>query len=123
VRSRAEANQWLLFAAMELEQPLWRITRNRSLYPEHQRQPTDIPIAGREFEDMAAVLERHMRGREFVVGERATVVDFVTAYTLDWAGEVGLLDGFPNLTEYAQRMYARPNAPMRIAQAFAALES
>jgi len=72
---------------------------------------------------MAAVLERHMRGREFVVGERATVVDFVTAYTLDWAGEVGLLDGFPNLTEYAQRMYARPNAPMRIAQAFAALES
>src|SRR5438034_11228483 len=31
VRTRAEANQWLLFAATELEQPLWRITRNRSL--------------------------------------------------------------------------------------------
>lgn len=122
-RSRAEANQWLLFTATELEQPLWRITRNRSLYPEHQRQPTDILIAGGEFKEMAAVLERHMQGRAFVVGDRASVVDFVTAYTLDWAGEVGLLDGFPNLTKYVSRMYARPKAPLRIAQSFAALRS
>jgi len=122
-RTRAEANRWLLFVATELEQPLWRITRNRSLYPEHQRQPTDILLAGREFREMAAVLERHMQGREFVVGEHATVVDFVTAYTLDWAGEVGLLDGFPNLQEYVQRMYARQHAPLRIAEAFAALRA
>lgn len=121
-RSRAEANQWLLFAATELEQPLWRITRNRSLYPQEQRQPTDVAIAGREFRDMAAVLERRMHGREFVVGERVTVVDFVTAYTLDWAGEVGLMDGFPNLQAYVTRMYARPNAPLRIAEAFRTLQ-
>ncbi len=122
-RTRAEANQWLLFAATELEQPLWRITRNRSLYPEHQRQPADILIAGREFKEMAAVLDRHLQGREFVVGEDATVVDFVTAYTLDWAGEVGLLDDFPDLREYVKRMYARPKAPLRIAQAFATIQA
>lgn len=72
---------------------------------------------------MAAVLERHMQGRQFVVGDHATVVDFVTAYTLDWAGEVGLLDGFPNLLEYVKRMYERPHAPLRIAQAFATIQA
>jgi hypothetical protein len=47
-------HRWLLFAATELEQPLWRIT----------------------------------------------------------------LDEFPSLRAYMQRMYARPKAPLRIAEAF-----
>src|SRR5262249_5503120 len=122
-RQRAEAYQWLLFVATELEQPLWRITRNTRLYPETQRQPSDVVIASQEFKDMAAVLDRHMNQREFIVGDGATVVDFVTAYTLDWANEVGLLGGFPNLLEYMKRMYARPNAPLRIAQAFATIQA
>jgi len=45
----------------------------------------------------------------------------VTAYTLDWANEVRLLDRTPGLGAYLERMYARPNAPPRIADAFAAL--
>lgn len=32
-----------------------------------------------------------------------------------------LLKGFPRLQEYMERMYARPHAPMRIAQAFASI--
>lgn len=120
--ARAEAYRWLLFAATELEQPLWRIARNANIYPEEQRQPTDVVIASREFRDMAAVLEDHMQGREFVVGDRASVVDFVTAYTLDWANEVGLLDQAPRLRAYMERMYARPKAALRIKQAFASLD-
>jgi glutathione S-transferase len=45
----------------------------------------------------------------------------VVAYTLDWGNEAQLLDGFPLLLAYGKRMYARPNAPPRIAEAFAAL--
>ena len=70
---------------------------------------------------MAGVLERHMRGREFVVGDGVTVADFVTAYTLDWATEFGLLDRFPVLLDYVRRMYARPRAALRIADAFATI--
>jgi len=118
---RADANRWLLFAATELEQPLWRITRHTSLYPPEQRLPADAAIAAREFREMAAVLDRHMEGREFVVADRLSVADLVLAYTLDWAGEVELLGEFPRLVAYVQRMYARPKAPMRIAQAFASV--
>jgi glutathione S-transferase len=67
------------------------------------------------------VLDEHMRGRAFVVGDGATVADFVLAYTLDWANEVQLLDEFPELRAYMKRMYARPNAAPRIAEAFASL--
>jgi glutathione S-transferase len=120
---RAQANRWLLFAATELEQPLWRIARHTALYPEGQRLPQDVILASGEFKDMASVLEKHMGGRQFVASDSASVADFVMAYTLDWANEYKLLDGCPKLLAYMKRMYARPHAPPRIAEAFAEISS
>jgi glutathione S-transferase len=118
---RAEVNRWLLFTVTELEQPLWRIAKNRNLYPEAQRLAADIPLASQDFRAMADVAEKHMAGRQFVVGDQATIADFVFAHTLDWANEVKLLDRCPQLVAYMERMYARPKAPQRIAQLRAAL--
>lgn len=123
IEARAQVNRWLLFAATELEQPLWRISRHTSLYPEEDRLPKDVSLAGRDFKEMAAVLEKHMQGRQFVAGDRVTVADFVTAYTLDWGNEAKLLGDFPQLVAYMEQMYARPHAPPRIAQAFAAISA
>ncbi len=120
---RAQVVRWLLFAATELEQPLWRISRNTFLYPEEQRQPADVVIASREFKEMAAVLDEHLRGREFLVSDAATVADFVIAYTLDWGDQTQLLGDFPQLRAYMERMCARPNAAPRIAEAFASIQA
>lgn len=119
---RGQALRWLLFAVTELEQPLWRIARHTRLYAEHERLPADVALARRDHTEMARVLDRHMAGREYVVGDRVGVVDFVVAYTLDWANEVQLLAEFPGLRAYMERMYARPKAAPRIAAAFAALQ-
>jgi glutathione S-transferase len=70
---------------------------------------------------MAAVLAEHMKGRQFLLANTVTIADFVMAYTLDWANEAQLLDGFPRLQDYVNRMYARPHAAPRIAAAFASL--
>jgi glutathione S-transferase len=128
LRARAEVNRWLLFTATELEQPLWRIARHTSLYPPEKRLTAEIPIARQDFLDMAAVLEKHMDGRQFLVGDNVTVADFVAAYTLDMAtvvpsraNEVKLLDNLPRLRGFMDRMYKRPKAPPRIAEAFASL--
>jgi glutathione S-transferase len=115
---RAQLHRWLFFTVTELEQPLWRITRHTQIYPEAERLPGDIAIARREFREMAAVLEAHLRGRRFVVGERVSVGDFVLAYTLDWGSIVGLLDDSPVLRDYMERMYQRPKAALRIEEAF-----
>ena len=123
LKQRAELDRWLLFAATELEQPLWRIARHTNLYPQPVRLPGEVVLAGQDFRSMAQVLEEHMQNRQFVVGDRATVADFVLAYTLDWANEVKLLDQSPKLLAYMERMYTRPHAPMRIASAMARMRA
>ena len=123
LKERAEAYRWVMFAVTELEQPLWRITKHTALYPEAKRSPADIALAKEEFITMAAVLDRHLEGRQFIVGDRVTIADCVTAYLIDWANEQKLIDGFPQLRAYLERMYARPTAPQRIAEASAALRA
>jgi glutathione S-transferase len=116
-KQRSQLNRWMLFVVTELEQPMWRIAKHTFLYPQEQRLPADIELAKGEFREMAAVLEKHMQGREFLIGDRVSVGDFITAYTLDWGNEVGLLDQCPTLFAYMQRMYDRPKAAMRIKDA------
>jgi hypothetical protein len=60
---RAQVYRWLLFAATELEQLLWRIARHIALYPQEMRLPAEPPPARQDFAEMAAVLERHMKDR------------------------------------------------------------
>jgi glutathione S-transferase len=119
IGQRAEFFRWLLFTTTELEQPLWRITRHTSIYPADKRLPADIALARGDFATMGRVLEEHMNGRQFLVGDSVTVADFVLAYTLDWAKMLKLLDGLPRLDQYVEQMYARPKAPPRIKQIIA----
>lgn len=121
IAERAQMYRWIFFLVTEIEQPLWRIARNTAIYPEDVRIPADIERAAQECRAMAAVLERHMQGREFLVGERLSVADLNAAYTLDWAREAGMLDDAPVLRAYVERLYARPTAPMTIGAAFAAM--
>ena len=119
ITERAETYRWSLFTVTELEQPLQRIALHTSGYPKDRGLSEEIALAKEDFIKMAAILERHMEGREFIVGDRITIADCISAYVVDWADEEGLLDGFPNLKEYLGRMYARPRAPPRIAEASA----
>jgi glutathione S-transferase len=121
LRARAEVYRWLLFTATELEQPVWRIQRHTHGYPIEKRLAAEILLARQDFLDMAAVMEKHLETRPVLVGANVTVADFVAAYTLDMASMVGLLETLPNLRAYMERMYARPKAPPRIAQAFASI--
>jgi glutathione S-transferase len=123
LEERAQAYRWIMFAVTELEQPLWRITKHRVIYPEEKRLQADIDLATEEFLAMAAVLESHLEGRQFIVGDSFTAADCITAYLVDWANELQLIDNFPRLRAYLDRMYARPAAPLRIAEAFKAIRA
>lgn len=117
---RAQMYRWIFFLVTEIEQPLWRIARHTVIYPEDKRIAADIEIATRECREMLAVLEKHMQGREYFVGDRLSVADLNAAYTLDWAGFAGMLEDAPVLRAWVEKMYARPKAPTTIAAAFAA---
>lgn len=116
---RARMHQWNSFLVTEIEQPLWRMALHEVIYPEADRRPEEIDRAARDARRMLPVLEAHLEGRDHLVGSGLTVADFNAAYTLDWADAAGLLDDFPNCRRFVERMYARPKAPPRIAEAFA----
>lgn len=120
LEGRGQMYRWMFFLVTEIEQPLWRIARHTFIYPEDQRLPQDVALARQECLAMVAVLERHMEGREFMVGDRLSVADFTAAYTLDWANFAKMLGDAPRLRAYLERLYARPTAPSTIAAAFAA---
>jgi len=121
IGERAQMYRWIFFLVTEIEQPLWRIARNTVIYPKDKRMPADIEMATRECKEMVAVLEKHMQGREYLAGDRLSVADLNAAYTLDWAGEAGMLEDAPVLRAYVEKLYARPHAPTTIKAAFAAL--
>jgi glutathione S-transferase len=119
-KQRAEMYRWIFFMVTEIEQPLWRIARHTFVYPEEMRIPRDVEIATRECTEMLRVVERHMQHREFFVDDRPSVADFNAAYLLDWAREAGLLGESPRLRSWVETMYARPKAPVTIAESLAA---
>jgi glutathione S-transferase len=123
LKARSQVYRWIMFAMTELEVPLWRITRHTFLLPQEKRSPQDVALAREDFARMAAVLEQHMEGRSFIVGDAITAADCVTAYLMDWANEQDLLGDKPNLQAYLARMYGRPTAPPRIAEAFASIQA
>lgn len=120
---RARMHHWLFFLMTEIEAPLWRIALHGFLYAEDEKSEAEIALAKRDGRRMIAVLEQHMQGRAFIVGDQVTVADFNAAFTLDWANEEGLLDDAPALGAYLKSMYARPTAPVTIAKAMAELEA
>lgn len=112
---RAQLNRWVCFTITDLEQPLWRMSKQTKV-------DEDQPVARDEAKAALKVLEKQLEGRDFILGEQLSAADFVLAYTLDWANELKLLSDFSLCRAYLERMYSRPRAPRRIAQAFASLK-
>lgn len=121
VDTRGQMYRWIFFLVTEIEQPLWRGALHEVIYPEERRIAAEPANAEQDCREMLAVFEQHMQGREWVAGSAVSVADFIAAYTLDWARHAGFLDGLPALSAFVDRMYARPKAPMTIAEGFAAM--
>lgn len=100
--------RWMLFVVTELEQPLWAIAKHKFALPRERRVPALIDTARWEYEVAAALLEEGLAGREFLVGDRFTVADVLAAHTLSWARKAAPGAEPPALTDYVERMTARP---------------
>jgi len=114
---RAQVYRWVFFAMTELESALWRMTRHTFLYPPEKRSAAEIALAAEDFRTMATVLDRHLIGRSFIVGDSFTAADCVAAYIVDWAAEKNLLDELPELRAYRSRLHQRTNAAPHFSEA------
>ncbi|MCY1006503.1 glutathione binding-like protein [Nannocystis pusilla] len=66
--------------------------------------------AGKEFEAQLKILEQRLQGREYLLGDRFTLVDAANAAAIAWALSFIKVDtsGLSNLTAWLDRSTRRP---------------
>jgi glutathione S-transferase len=57
---------------------------------------------------MSAVLEDHLKKRDYLLGNHFSAVDIILASLVSFAGRLKLIENFPTLQAYAKRASDRP---------------
>jgi glutathione S-transferase len=105
---RAQYNRWCAFVIGELEQPLWTLGKHRFALPEKVRVPDIQATAAWEWSKAVAVLAQGLGTRDTMVGAGFTAADILVAHTLAWARAFEVPLEHSSLTDYADRVLARP---------------
>jgi glutathione S-transferase len=114
-RARACVYQWASFAMTEVEPAIIEVARHSQSDPQRAAAGADRFRAG------AAVVERALDAREFLVEDRLTAADIIAGGVFGLAARRGLLPAaeLAHVSAYVERLTARP----AFARAAAATES
>ncbi len=110
---RALLYQWMAFTSTSLDPPAFQVLLHAALLPEAHRSPALLEENRRKFNDAAAVLDRGLNGRPYIVGGAFTVADVMIAGALHRAQGLGLLADRHALRTYVEKHAARPAAPYK----------
>ena len=111
---RALYYQWCLFAAGELDPAIMMVFDNTMRPLEAMRPagtPNDPNLAEkgrRDFAERATILSKALADSEFLVGDKFSGADIVVGHSCFMATVTGLLDEFPILQTYLDRLKERP---------------
>jgi glutathione S-transferase len=111
-RDLAEDGQmtmWSFWAATEAEPHAMQILLHCGYLPEAEREPAKAEAAAVALAPKFAVLDRHLRGRDWLVADRFTVADVNTAEVLRYAGMAPeLFAAAANVKRWYDACQARP---------------
>jgi glutathione S-transferase len=112
--------QWSFWVMTEVEKPVLAVMLQRVELPEgspaakylRERNPKD-PVEEQKaleaLEKPLSVLEKHLEGRDYLLGADFTVADLNVASVLSWALAAKLdLSGRPNVLQWLKRCVSRP---------------
>lgn len=100
--------QWALFAVTEIEAHALKISYALTVEPTEETQAT-VEVAARSLKRPFDVLEKHLAGQDFMIGDRFTVADINTAEIVRYAqSHAPLFEARPALKAWLERVQARP---------------
>lgn len=108
---RALHDQWTSFALTEIEAFLWHTARNLFVLPESERVTAVFPQNEAAVKRGLSVIDKEIAGRNWLIDDRFSVTDIIMGYCVCWAQTLGMTEGLPNVTAYAERILARPACP------------
>jgi glutathione S-transferase len=105
-----EMIKWVSWSAYHLTRAADPLYFYRIVAPTFSAEPPDPAImeqALRDFRTHAAILEAHLQGRKWILGDRISYADFRVATPLPFAEGAGLpLAEFPNISLWHERLCA-----------------
>ena len=122
IPERGQYNQWMSFATGEMDSQLMIMGKNGAphYFPEitpdvkiGEVARTESSAAARaELLNFASIVETHLDGRAFLLDSGFSAVDPVMWWVLNAAKGKELLDGFPRLLSYVERLEKRQHFPV-----------
>ncbi len=104
-RERGEIAQWMFMGAAHLSPNVARIFAHTIRLPEEQRNPRLVEEARAEVDRCLGPTDRHLSGREWLVGERLTIADLSLSPALVYASMLRIdLTKFPGVTSWMGRL-------------------
>jgi len=98
--------QWMFYAPGTMEPPFMMAVMHEFLLPESRRVPEIIPWAKKQYVFVLRVLEKELKNRDYLVGNRFTTADIMVGTYLIWSEKY--LERHEALQAYVQRLIERP---------------
>ncbi|RJL05538.1 glutathione S-transferase family protein [Paracoccus siganidrum] len=105
---RARQDSLTQFLLDEFDAALWLAARHSFVLPEEMRLSAIKNTLRWEFEHSQKTLVHRLAEGPFLMGERMTVPDFILTHCLIWALSAKFPIAEARLTDYLERMRARP---------------
>ena len=108
---RALALQWLAWANVSLGAAVFRFLTNSSdQFPAEQRNAKAAALGKAETQRLLAILDGHLEGKSWVVGDSFTLVDLHLCGAMAWIGRLGFdVSALKNVAPWSARCQARPS--------------
>lgn len=105
---RGDYYRFCFYVYNTLEHQLIEIFLHSRFLPEEQRNPKRVAQARELLQSRLQIIADHLVGREYIADSRFTVADVLVGSALDWAHMQGLLQEFPTLIAFVERLKQRP---------------
>jgi glutathione S-transferase len=109
-QARYDVVRWQCWAIAHWAQGISKVVGERLFKPLIGKDPDQAMVDQglTEFQRFAGVLEGHLEGRDYLVGESLTLADFSVAANLTFAGPAGIdLQPYPNIRQWYATIEAR----------------
>jgi glutathione S-transferase len=109
LEDEARVFQWTLWAATEVEPSASTILFHAALLPEDQRDAGLLAAAQKKVAKPLAVLDQHVNGRDYLLGDAFTIADLNVASVMSWLQfSRHDMSAWPHLTAWLGRCLKRP---------------
>jgi glutathione S-transferase len=103
---RARYEQWMFFTPATLEPPAFDILLHTQILPEKERIEAIVPFATRSYHRVLRMLSKELNHAGYLLGKQFSCADIMLVTTLLILP--GLLEDYPSLLAYTERLTARP---------------